>query len=147
MTATHDVQNYWDRAREMGSSRPPFSAEHRVAKPLVAHPLVMAHPVTGNKFLYCNPGFTVRVNDVSANESDELLNFLFEHQLQPKYRCLFDWTVGDVLIWDNLGTQHRATADYGPHEHRLMKRCQVKSNKIFDPDFLRRIARQAAVHS
>lgn len=144
-SATHDVRNYWDRARDMGSSRPAFSVEHRLMKPLVLHPMVMKHPVTGNKFLYCNSGFTVRVDDMSDEESDQLLGYLFDHQSQPKYRATFEWTAGDVLIWDNLGTQHRAIADYGPNEHRLMKRCQVKSDKILDPRFLQRLFPPAAV--
>jgi taurine dioxygenase len=144
LNATHDVQNYWDHARDMGSNRPAFSSEHRLTKPLVSHPMVMKHPVTDASFLYCNSGFTVRVNGLADAESERLLGELFEHQSQPRYRCLYEWTVGDVLIWDNLGTQHRAIADYGPDEHRLMKRCQVKSDKIFDPRFLQKLFRATA---
>ena len=54
-----------------------------------------------------------------------MLKMLFEHQLQPKYRYAHEWSEGDVLMWDNIGTVHRAIADYGPNEHRLMKRCQI----------------------
>jgi taurine dioxygenase len=43
----------------------------------------------------------------------------------------------DVLVWDHLGTIHRAIADYGAHEIRLMRRCQVMATKVFDPEFLR----------
>ena len=42
-----------------------------------------------------------------------------------------------MLIWDHLGTWHTAIADYGPNESRLMKRCQVLADRIFDPDFVR----------
>jgi taurine dioxygenase len=136
VTAVHDVQNYWDAARSMGSTRPAFDAAHRAAKPVVIHDLVMTHPVTGNKFLYCNSGFTVKLNGFEPAEGDALLKFLIEHQLQPKYYYKHDWTELDVLIWDNLGTQHRAIPDYSADEHRFIKRCQVKSNKIFDPAFL-----------
>ena len=45
--------------------------------------------------------------------------------------------MGDVLVWDHIGTLHSAIADYGPDEHRLMKRCQVMADRIFDPDFQR----------
>jgi taurine dioxygenase len=41
-----------------------------------------------------------------------------------------------VLVWDHIGTLHTAIADYGPDEHRLMKRCQVMADKIFDQAFL-----------
>ena len=45
-------------------------------------------------------------------------------------------TVGDLLIWDHFGTMHRAIADYGPDEIRLIHRCQVMATKVFDPAFL-----------
>jgi taurine dioxygenase len=43
----------------------------------------------------------------------------------------------DVLVWDHLGTIHRAIADYAADEIRLMRRCQVMATKVFDPEFLR----------
>jgi len=54
-----------------------------------------------------------------------MLEFLFEHQLKPEYRYAFHWQEGDVLMWEDIGTIHNAVADYGPGEHRLVKRCQV----------------------
>jgi hypothetical protein len=47
------------------------------------------------------------------------------------------WAENDLLIWDHLGTLHRAIADYGPKEIRLIRRCQVMATKVFNPDFLR----------
>ncbi len=66
-------------------------------------------------------------------ESDRTLAMLFAHQLQPKFQYTHRWTEGDVLVWDHVGTLHSAIADYGPDEHRLMKRCQVMADRIFDP--------------
>jgi taurine dioxygenase len=43
-----------------------------------------------------------------------------------------------VLIWDNIGTLHNAIPDYLPHEHRLMKRCQVMADQVFQTDFIQR---------
>ena len=40
-------------------------------------------------------------------------------------------------MWDDLGTLHNAQADYGPDEPRLIKRCQVMADRIFDPAFVR----------
>ena len=65
-----------------------------------------------------------------------MLERLFAHQLQPKYQYTHTWTEGDVLMWDHIGTLHNAIADYGPDEPRLMKRCQVMADKVFDPTFL-----------
>jgi taurine dioxygenase len=41
------------------------------------------------------------------------------------------------LFWDDIATLHNAHADYGPDEHRLIKRCQVMADRIFDPAFVR----------
>ena len=65
-----------------------------------------------------------------------MLERLFAHQLQEKFIHTHNWTVGDVLVWDHIGTLHNAIPDYGPHEHRLMKRCQVMADRVFEPDFL-----------
>jgi taurine dioxygenase len=77
----------------------------------------------------------VRVNGFAPKKSDELLDFLFKHQLQPKYRYAHRWSEGDVLMWDNIGTLHYAHPDYGPDEPRLIKRCQVMADRVFDPAF------------
>jgi taurine dioxygenase len=42
-----------------------------------------------------------------------------------------------VLLWDNIRTMHNAVPDYGPDEHRLMRRCQAMADRVFDPDFAR----------
>ena len=71
-------------------------------------------------------------------ESRDTLDYLFAHVLQPRYRHVHHWTVGDVLVWDHLGTWHCALADYRPDEYRLMKRCQVMADKVFDPEFVKK---------
>jgi len=136
-TARHDFNKFWEMMRrEKGSNRPPLSDEQRRQKPPVSHPIFLRHPVTGRFVLYVNPGYAMCIDDIPSRESDELLQMLFQHQLQPKYRYAHEWTEHDVLMWDNIGTVHRAIGDYGAHEHRLMKRCQVLADRVFDADFL-----------
>jgi taurine dioxygenase len=94
--------------------------------------------------LYCNPGYAVRINELAENESERVLQELFEHQLQPKYQYEHTWTEGDVLMWDHIGTLHNAVADYRPDEPRLMMRCQVLADRVFDPSFVRAALRQAS---
>ncbi len=144
-TATHDFEKFWEHMRrDKASTRPPMTDEQRRRRPPVVHPLFLTHPITGRKVLYCNPGYAVRINELSQQESDETLDFLFQHQLQPQFRYTHSWTENDLLIWDHLGTIHRAIADYAPDEIRLMRRCQVMATKVFDPAFLRP-AREAAM--
>ena len=102
----------------------------------VVHKLFMTHPITGKKVLYCNPGYAMRINELPEGESAKMLDFLFEHQLQDKYRYMHRWQVKDLLLWDNIGSIHQAIADYRPDEERLMLRCQVMATKVFRDDFL-----------
>jgi taurine dioxygenase len=133
LTATHDFDKFWSMmVKRPGSKRAPLSEAQRKARPPVSHPVVLTHPITGRKVLYANPGYTVKINELPAAESDELLEYLFAHQLAPKYRYVHRWQEGDVLMWENFGTIHNAVADYRPDEHRLVKRCQVMATRFFD---------------
>ena len=137
-TATHDFNKFWENMRvRPGSLRAPLSEEQRRRRPPSVHPVFLTHPITGRTVLYCNPGYAIRINELDEAESDRMLAMLFAHQLQPKYQYVHRWTEGDVLVWDHIGTLHNAIADYRPDEHRLMKRCQVMADRIFEPAFVR----------
>jgi taurine dioxygenase len=130
MTVLHDFEKFWEMMRrEKGSRRPPLTEAQRRAKPPVSHPVFLTHPLTGRKVLYANPGYSVRINELSERESGETLEFLFAHQLKPEYRYVSRWQEGDVLMWEDIGTIHSAVADYGPDEHRYIKRCQVMADR------------------
>jgi taurine dioxygenase len=132
MTVLHDFNKFWEMMRrEKGSRRPPLTEAQRKMKPPVSHPIFLTHPLTGRKVLYANPGYSIRINELPEKESDKLLAFLFEHQLQTKYRYTHHWQEGDLMIWEDIGTIHNAIADYGPNEHRLIKRCQVMATRFF----------------
>jgi taurine dioxygenase len=130
-TALHDFEKFWEMMRrEKGSKRPPLSAAQKKARPPVSHPLFVTHPLTGRRVLYANPGYTVCIDGMPRAESDEILEFLFRHQLQPEYRYVSRWSEGDVLMWEDIGTIHNAVADYRPDEPRLIKRCQVMATRF-----------------
>jgi len=132
-TALHDFSKFYDMMRrEKNSPRPPLTEAQRAAKPPVSHPVVLTHPVSGRKVLYANPGYTMRINEMPADESDEVLAFLFAHQVEERFVYTFQWTPGDLLIWDDLRTIHQAIADYRPNEPRLIKRCQVMATRFMD---------------
>jgi taurine dioxygenase len=136
-TALHDFNKFWEKMRRQeGSKRKPLSEAQRRKKPPVSHPVFLQHPITGRTVLYANPGYTVCINDIPERESDELLDFLFRHQLQSKYKYAHQWSENDVLMWDDLLTLHSAVADYGPTEHRLIKRCQVMADRVFEASYL-----------
>jgi taurine dioxygenase len=137
-SATHDFEKFWEMMRSRAgaaSSRAPLTDEQRRQKPQVSHPMVLVHPISGRKSLYADPGYTVRIDDMWEAESEELLQFLFQHQLQSPFKYAHRWSEGDVLVWDNLWTLHNAEADYRADEPRLIKRCQAMANLVFTPDF------------
>ena len=139
-TATHDFEKFWEMMRQRAgakTSRAPMTEEQKRQKPPVSHPIVMLHPISGRKILYANPGYTVSIDGMDKQESEELLEFLFRHQLQPQFQYAHRWAEGDVLIWDDLQTLHKAEADYRPDEPRLMKRCQAMADQVFKPEFRR----------
>jgi taurine dioxygenase len=145
MTVTHNFEKFWEHMRQnKNSGRPAMTEEQRKRRPPVVHPLFLTHPITGRKVLYCNPGYATRINELSQQDSDQTLEFLFRFQLEERFRYTHRWNEDDLLIWDNLGTIHRAIADYRPEEIRLMRRCQVLATKAFNDEFLRP-AREAAL--
>lgn len=78
-------------------------------------PTILTHSiaVTGWKSVYVNKGFTKRINGVTKDESDVLLNYLFNlitqnHDAQVRFK----WRANDLAIWDNRSMWHCATYDY-----------------------------------
>ena len=92
--------------------------------PQYAHPMVRTHPATGRKALYVNRLMTIAIEGLPQDESDELLNLLFDHQEQRQFVYEHVWRVGDILMWDNRCTLH-ARSDFSPAERRLMRRVTI----------------------
>ncbi|MEJ1970233.1 MAG: TauD/TfdA family dioxygenase [Rhizomicrobium sp.] len=88
------------------------------------HPVAITHPLSGRKALYVNPGFTIRFEDMSPEESRPLLHKLFAHALQPRFHSRFVWRPGSIAFWDNRATWHYALNDY-QGEERIMHRITV----------------------
>src|SRR5712671_445174 len=64
-TVLHDFNKFWEMMRrEKGSKRPPLTEAQRKAKPPVSHPIFLRHPLTGQRVLYCNPGYSIRINEL-----------------------------------------------------------------------------------
>ena len=125
-TATHDFAKFWDMMlARPGSTRKPLTPQQRATKPPVSQPIFRSHPITGRLVLYANPGYTMSIDGMGEQESGEILDFLFRHQERAEYLHAHQWTVGDVLMWDNIGTVHNAIGDYTADEPRYMRRVQV----------------------
>ncbi|MGV9540604.1 TauD/TfdA dioxygenase family protein [Nocardia beijingensis] len=100
-----------------GGSRPAWDSESDYAKKVAAapliteHPVVRVHPVTGERALFVNPGFTTRIVGLSPNQSDAVLKLLFDEVTHPAYTVRFRWQKGSLAFWDNRVTAHLAPSD------------------------------------
>lgn len=83
------------------------------------HPVVRKHPVTGEEALYVNRQFTRRIIGLKREESDNILNFLYDHiDKSGDNQTRVKWTPYTVVLWDNRITAHSAIVDYGESMER-----------------------------
>jgi taurine dioxygenase len=124
LTAIHDgSMNYGRTNRLIGADGPKNF-------PRGEHPVVRTHPVTGRQAIYVNPVFTMAIKDVPENESQAILQFLYEHCSRPHWQVRFRWRPDSVAFWDNRCVQHIAMWDYYPGV-RSGYRVTVKGDKPF----------------
>ena len=100
---------------------PEVASEFRRLNPPVIHPAVRVHPDTGKKALYVNERVRQFVG-LSEAESKQLVKFLCEHSVSPRFVYRHSWNVGDLVMWDNRCLVHLAVGDYDPKEIRHMIR-------------------------
>ncbi len=99
-----------------------MSATGKAAQTLTAsHPAVRHHPETGRPALYLNRSHTVSFADMTPAESAPLLDYLFDHQIQPEFTARIRWHPGTVVIWDNRSSQHCAVNDYDGHRREMWR--------------------------
>jgi taurine dioxygenase len=94
--------------------------------PPAFHPILRVHPETGRTGLYFDPGKILYIEGLAEAESDEIIDELETYMLQPKGQYTHKWRVGDVVIWDNRCSYHKAAGDYPPEEDRIHWRVSIK---------------------
>jgi taurine dioxygenase len=90
------------------------------------HPLVRTHPETGRKALYFDPGKILRVEGLAEEESNAIIDDLTRYMVQPASEYHHQWKKGDIVIWDNRCSYHKAAGDYPPEEDRIHWRVSIK---------------------
>jgi taurine dioxygenase len=124
MTAIHDGESVY---RGLYKN---FGVADKPQYPRAEHPVIRTHPVTGKKALYVNRGFTRGLVGVPRDESDGILNYLYQHMENPLFQCRFRWRENSIAFWDNRCVQHRAMWDYWPHT-RSGNRVTVAGDKPY----------------
>jgi len=92
----------------------------------VRHPIVRTHPETGRRGLYFDPGKILSIDGLEPAESDALIDELAERMITPDGQYTHRWRKGDVVIWDNRCSYHKAAGDYPPEEDRIHWRVSIK---------------------
>ena len=92
----------------------------------VLHPIIRLHPETGRKALYFDPGKILRIEGLDATESDAVIDELTDRMIQPEGEYRHRWRKGDIVIWDNRCSYHKAAGDYPPEEDRIHWRVSIK---------------------
>lgn len=77
--------------------------------PPVKHPAVIVHPATGDKILYMSRGFTMKIEGLSYEDNQKVMNELFEFIEQEKHISKHSWKKGDLIIWDNRYLLHKSS--------------------------------------
>src|SRR5437764_7675040 len=102
-----------------------LNEEDRDWKP-VFHPIIRVHPETGRKALYFDPGKILSFDGLDERESDALIEELTGYMIQPDGQYRHRWCRGDIVIWDNRCSYHRAAGDYPPEDDRIHWRVSIK---------------------
>ncbi len=133
LEAIHDFKNFRMLFGQDDESRDKLRAMER-KYPNPTHPVVRTHPETGERVLYVNPQFTLRITNMSVRESDAILNLLYEQAKTPEYQFRLTWEPGTLAIWDNRSTQHYAVNDYYPSRRRMERIATLGERPYLDRD-------------
>src|ERR1700722_12406471 len=118
---TCDYAQVFGRDKDNGDEK--WQQTYRPTVIEAEHPVVRIHPETGERTLLV--GFYLqRFVGLNGSDSRHLMSILQDHITRPENTVRWRWQAGDVAIWDNRSTQHRAITDFGS-QLRVMKRATL----------------------
>jgi taurine dioxygenase len=120
LRAVHNLD--FSRTRRHGED--PMTEAQKRAVPPVDHPIVRTHPETGRRCLFLgdHAEWIVGMAYDEGRALIEELNALAPHaDLTYEHR----WTPGELILWDNRCTMHRATSYDAATQKRVIRRCTV----------------------
>lgn len=131
LRATFSLAHHRAKLMADGDGEEAALTEEQAAKtPVAVHRIVQSHPVTGRKCLFINQGHTIEILDVPPDESRELLAMLCGHCTREEFVYRHRWREGDLLMWDNLPTQHLAIFDYPADSRRYLHRTTLAGTAL-----------------
>lgn len=131
LKAEYSLAKRFQKLADDGTKHIEMSEEQRAKTPTVTHPVVRTHPLTGRRGILVNEGHTTHIVGMPADESQVLLQELWDHTTKPEFVYRHEWRVGDVVMWDNTLTQHLAICDYALPQRRLLHRTTITGERPY----------------
>ncbi|MEQ8193853.1 MAG: TauD/TfdA family dioxygenase [Rhodospirillales bacterium] len=131
LKAVHSYTTYTEARKGRIKIRGETKQDQKARVPDNIHPVVRTHPENGRQCLYVNEGFTIQICGMAEDESKDLLAELFAHIKRPEFLYRHRWQPDDLVIWDNVQTQHCAVNDYDVPRLRTMHRTSVVGSVPF----------------
>jgi len=119
LTAEHSL---WHSTAKRGGYVP--TEEERRSNPPARHKLVRRHPCSRRNALYI-ASYASHIVGMPVEDGQALLAELIEFATQPQFVYRHKWQVGDLVIWDNRCTMHRATPFSATDHVRDMRRTTI----------------------
>jgi alpha-ketoglutarate-dependent 2,4-dichlorophenoxyacetate dioxygenase len=121
---------HWLWHSRMLAGYPEPTQAEREAKPPARHKLVQVHAGSGRKTLYI-ASHASHIVGWPVEEGRKLLNELIDFATQPRFVQSVAWRQpGDLVIWDNRCTMHRATPFEDTVYRRDMRRTTVYDSAV-----------------
>ena len=108
-----------------------LTKEQEKDTPPVEHPLIRTHPMSNKKSVYINPNRIDHISGFNETDSDKLLDEIYEFSFQDKFQYRHNYEKGDLVIWDNRCTMHKANSDYDVSHLRIMHRVMLEGEAVF----------------
>jgi taurine dioxygenase len=90
-----------------------------------SEPVIIDHPVTGEPILYVTELQTARIEGLPREDSDALLEEIFEWCSREEFQWEQEWRPGDTIMWENRSAWHSGRADYPKDQLRKFLRTTI----------------------
>lgn len=125
------VYDYVWHYEQSHPDRPKLTEEQKTRVPPVAHPAVRTHPVNGQPSMFLSEIWVRRFEGMEDAESQRIVAEIVEFATAPEFTYVHKWSPGDVIVWDNRNSMHKACPFDEQNTRRRMHRTTVKGGVPF----------------
>lgn len=128
--AVHTYTATYSKPKFGSQWRPQLTAEQLAQVKAVSQPIVRTHPVSGRKALFVSEGFTTHIEGIPADESEQILQAIYDHSVREEHLYRHQWQPHDMVFWDNRSLIHLATGCPN-HLRRKLFRTTIEGDAPF----------------